>query len=184
MVSQVFLMINMKILGGLVRGVFSTLKFLSKWAGFVAVLAMVAMVVVGITARYVFNYPLHFVAEYTGYADTAVIFLALSWVLRHATHIRINLVVNALPKQAAHYLDMATILVSLGVVIVLAIATTGLAMNSFATGLRSWSIMATPQGPVQLIMPIGLGLFAIQIMIEIVHRIKARSRPLERIINN
>ncbi|MFC2056184.1 TRAP transporter small permease [Chloroflexota bacterium] len=174
----------MKIVRGLVKGVSSTLSFLSEWPGFFAILAMAAIVVAGVIARYVLNYPLHFVDEYAGYANAVVIFFALSWVLKHATHIRINLVINTLPKQIADYVDIATILASLGVVLVLIIATTRLAMNSFAAGLRSWSIMETPQGPVQLIMPIGLGLFAIQIIVEIVRRIKARSRPPDRIMDS
>ena len=34
--------------------------------------------------------------------------LPLSWVLRHARHLRIPVVVNALPRRAANYLEWAT----------------------------------------------------------------------------
>ncbi|MFC1961667.1 TRAP transporter small permease subunit [Chloroflexota bacterium] len=137
---------------------------------------MVAIVIVGVNARYVFNHPLPFIDEYEGYLMVLVIMLPLSWVLRRAKHIRIPVFVNMLPPRAVNYLDLATIIVALLVITVLIIATTQLVVSSFASDTRAWSLMRTPLGPIQLIMPIGLSLFAIQILVEIARRIKALHR--------
>lgn len=176
--------VSMKILRKLVTGVYKILNSISEWPGFLAILAMGASVIIGVIARYAFGYPLLFVEEYNGYLNALVIVLPLAWVLRHSEHIRINLVVKALPQRAANYLDMATILVSLGVIILLIIGTTQLVMTSFASGRQAWSALETPLAPVQLIVPIGLGLFAIQIMVDIAKRVKAWGTPHERIISN
>ena len=168
----------------MVTEAYQTTDFISKWAPFVAILAAGAMIVVGVTSRYVFNYPLLFVDEYSAYLYVVIVLLPLSYVLRTAGHIRLNIVVKALPRRVASYLDIVTIFVSLGVIIVLTVGATQLAMDSLVVGRVAWTPMATPLGPVQLIVPIGLGLIAIQIIVEIAHRIKAQGAPHARTINH
>ncbi len=170
----------MKILKKLVIGIYQSLNSIGEWPAFLAILIMGVSVIAGIVARYVFNSPFHFIDEYNGYLYVVVILLPLAWVLRHSEHIRIDLVVKALPQRAANYLEMATILVSLGLVIVLTIGTTQLVITSFTRGTRAFTFLLTPLGPVQLIMPIGLGLFAIQIMVVIAKRIKTWGTPPEK----
>lgn len=177
-------MVNREIRKRLVTRMSRTLNFTSGWPGFVAILIVGAMVVASVTSRYVFNRPLHFVDEYSGYLMVAIIYFPLAWILSRTGHIRLPFVVTALPRRVANYLEMATILVSLGVIIVLTISVTQLAMDSFARDIRALTFMATPLGPVQLILPIGLGLFAIRIMVEIVQRIKAWGTPPERTTND
>lgn len=135
-------------------------------------IAMAVTVIVGITSRGVFNHPLHFVDEYNGYFNVAIILLPLAYVLRRAGHLRLDIVVRALPQRAAKYLQIATDIVAAVVIIVLTIGVSQMVAYSFATSERAWSFTGTPLGPVQLVMPIGLGLFAIQIVIDIVKRIK------------
>ena len=175
---------KMKFPGKLVRGSSLTIDSIGEWPASVAILAMAATIVVGVTSRYVFNHPLFFVEEYNGFFNVAVIFLPLAYVIRHGGHLRLDTLVKALPQRAANYLEIATNLVSLGLVIILDISVTQEVMSSFATGEESWGLTGTPLGPVQLIMPIGLSLFALQIIVEIVKRIKTRGALRERIGNN
>ena len=156
-----------------VAGAYQSLKSASAWPGFLAIIFMVVFVITGVIARYAFEYPLHFVDEYNGYMYVAVIYLPLAWVLRTSDHIRIDLLPKALPQRAAGYLDMATITASLAFVILLTIGTIQMVMISFERGTRAFTYLETPLAPVQLIIPIGLGLFAIQIVIDIVKRIKS-----------
>ena len=165
-------MVSKRMLSRLGTKISITLDCLSGWPAFVAVISVGLFVVASVTSRYAFNHPLHFVEEYSGYLMVALIYLPLAWVLRHAGHIRLPLVVKALPRRAANCVEMATVLISLVVIVVLFISVTQVVMDSFVRGIKAWTLMATPLGPVQLILPIGLGLFTIQIIIEIARRIR------------
>ena len=149
-----------------------TLHFISGWPGVLAVLAMLATVIIGVVSRYAFGKPLHFVNEYNGFFNVAVVFLPLAWVLTRAEHIRLDIVIRVLPRRAVHYLEIVTLLVSLAVIIVLVIGTTNGVIDSFANDRRSWGVMLTPLGPIELMMPVGLSLLAIQTMVIIANRIK------------
>jgi len=140
---------------------------------------MEATVVIGIVARYVFNYPMPFADEYCGYFMALVVMLPLSWVLRHAQHVRIDDLVKVFPVRVVRCIDLINIFVSLAVIVILTIGTGKLVMASFTKGIRAWSAMETPLGPVQLVLPIGLGLFAIQIIVEIVRMIGGEGRRPE-----
>ena len=134
-------------------------------------------VIAGVLARYVFKNPIHWVDEYNGYLMALVTLLPLAWVLMRVGHIRLTTLTQLLPKRAAKYLEIALDLVSLGIVIILLWGTTQLTIDSFVTGRRVWSVVETPLGPVQLVMPIGLGLFAIAIIASIIQRIRLGSAP-------
>ena len=162
----------MKMLRKFITRASQVLNFISEWPGLLAILIMAVTVVMGVTSRYIFHYPLHFVDEYNGYLNAVVIMLPLAYVLKRAGHIRLSVVVNALPQRVAKSLDLVTILVSFSIVIVLIISAIRLVIKSFASGTLAYTVLATPLAPVQLIIPIGLVLFAIQIMVEIAKRIR------------
>ena len=140
---------------------------------FGAMLLMIAIIFVGVVLRYIFNRPLSFVDEYSGYLLAMVILFPLAYALKTKGHISVSLVVKMLPQRAAAWLEVSTLLVSLGFVTIILVATTQLAIRSFALGRLAWSPMETPLGPVQLIMPIGLSLFVIGIVAEIASKVKS-----------
>jgi TRAP-type C4-dicarboxylate transport system permease small subunit len=142
----------------------------------IGLIALEAIVVIGILARYVFGYPVPFADEYSGYLMAIVVMLPLSWVLKRAQHVRIDDLIKIFPARVVRYVDLINIFVSLAVVVILTIGTGKLVIASFTKWIRAWSPMETPLGPVQLVLPIGLGLFAIQIIVEIVRMIGGR-RP-------
>ena len=152
------------------------LNFVSQWPVLIGLIALEANVVIGIVARYVFDYPVPFADEYCGYLMAVVVMLPLSWVLRRGQHVRIDDVVKIFPVRVVRYIDLINIFVSLAVVVILTIGTGKLVMASFTKGIRAWSAMETPLGPVQLVLPIGLGLFAIQIIVEMVRMIQGSRR--------
>ena len=140
---------------------------------FVALLFMIVLIFVGVALRYVFDSPLPFVDEYSGYALATLTLMTLAYALKTKGHIRVDIVVDRLPHRAASYLEIATLLVSLGFVIIILVATTRLTVESFEIGRLAWSPMETPLGPVQLVRPIGLSLFVIGIVAEIAGKIRS-----------
>jgi len=161
---------HLKTLG--IKG-YQALELISKWPACMAVVLMAVIVIGGVLSRYVFESPLYWVEEYNGYLQALVTLLPLAWVLMHSGHIRLTLVTQFLPQRAAGYHGLVTSVISLGVIIWLTIATTQVAIGSFVDGTRAFTVQLTPLGPVQLLMPVGLGLFAIAIMVDIGRKVRA-----------
>lgn len=155
----------------------SVLHFIGEWPAFLGTLAMAGTIVFGVTTRYVFNYPMKFVDEWNGYFMAAAALLPLSYVLRHGGHIRLDLLVKALPPRAARPLETATLVISLALVLILLAGTMKLAWESFATDRRAYSALETPLGPVQLIMPLGLALLAVQIVADLARGKRPEEKP-------
>ena len=92
------------------RGYRSLLTACGMIAGF-AIVALAVLITVDVTGRNlgVGNFPwLLEVAEYTIYITT---FLAAPWVLHLGAHVRVDLVVQALPDKVGKLLELATSLV-------------------------------------------------------------------------
>ncbi len=151
-----------------------TLEGISMWPVFFAVLAMGLMVTTSIISRY-FGYPLQPVEEYTGYLAAIITMIGLTYIQRRSAHISIDLLPQSLPPKGRLALSTITTLVSLAVIVFLFVAGIYIAADSFAKHRVSWTVMETPMGIVQLIIPIGLGLFIIQLIIDLVSKFRSLS---------
>lgn len=169
-------MANNKVLSRIAQGISRGVEAASMWPSFFAVLAMATMVFIGVASRYL-GRPLYFVEEYTGYLAAVITIVTLAYILKRSTHISVNFVPELLPRRGRIGLETATLLISLGVVVMLLIAGTNLVIDSFVAHRTAWTIMETPMGWVQLIIPVGLGLLIIQIMFELVNKIKSLLSP-------
>jgi len=165
-------MANNKVLSRIVQGISQTVEAVSMWPSFFAVLAMATMVFIGVMSRYL-GRPLYFVEEYTGYLAAVITIVTLAYILKRSTHISVNFIPELLPRRGRIGLETATLLISLGVVVMLLVAGINLVIDSFVSQRTAWTIMETPMGWVQLIIPVGLGLLIIQIMFELVNKIKS-----------
>lgn len=165
-------MANNRVLSRITQGISQTVEAASMWPSFFAVLAMVTIVSISIASRYL-GFPLHFVEEYTGYLAAVITIMTLAYILKRSTHISIDFVPGLLTRRGRIGLETVTMLVSLGVVVLLFIAGTNLVISSFAVNRTAWTIAETPMGWVQLIIPIGLGLLIIQMLFNLVNKIKS-----------
>ena len=153
-------------------GALDILEAIGMWPAFAAVLAMVSLVFVGVVTRF-FGHPLPFVDEYVGYLVAVVVFMALSYVLKRKAHVAVKFLPNALPPRGRTVLELSTLLISLGVVTLLLVATANLVISAFETGRTAWTVMETPLWPVLLIMPIGFRFFIIEILIQAIKMVKS-----------
>ena len=173
-------MIKDKILRRLGVGISYIINFISEWPPFIAVIALAAIIVISVTARYAFNFPFHFADEYSGYLMVLIVFLPLSFALRLGRHIRVDILIRYLPWRVVNYLDLVADIIALAVIVVLLVSSTQMTMKSFARGLKARTLMETPLGPVQLILVIGLILFSIQMLIRIINNIRELRRNVKR----
>lgn len=131
----------------------------------IALVAMAALVVVGIVARSVFNVSLPVTIEYSEYLIPVIALGGAAYALRHGAHVRADLVLHRLPLQPRRWLILAGYLAGLAYLVVLAVVTLNTALLSIERGYVSIYPSATPYGYWQLLVPLGLLLFALQLAI-------------------
>jgi len=97
----------------------------------------------------------------------ASLFLASPYTLRTNGHVGVDLLSHYLPQR--HRRRLATIVAIVGMLVCLYLAVLGgeLAWESFLRGERSESTWAPRKWPLYLTMPVGLGLTALQYLVEL-----------------
>ena len=168
-------MAGSKIPNKIVRGASKVLDAVGLWPATAAVLIMIVLVFVNVVIRYL-GQPLPFADEYAGYMLAMLALLAAGYLVKHNDHISVSIITENLSPRSRACLEIVTRLVALAVIALLFVAVTKLVIVNFQTGRTAWTIMSTPLAPVQLIMPIGFGLFLIQIVIDLIKRVKSLFR--------
>ena len=141
------------------------------WPAVASVIIMVTLIFASIVTRF-FGLPLAWVEEIIGYMVAILVLVGGSWVVQQNRHISITIVPEQLRPRIRTGLEIITLLISFVVIGFFLWLETTLVIDNFIEGRTAWTILQTPLAPVQLIMPIGLSLFAIQIVRQIVDRVK------------
>jgi len=105
--------------------------------------------------------------EFSVYMMVASLFLASPYTLRTNGHVGVDLLSHYLPQR--HRRRLATIVAIVGMLVCLYLAVLGgeLAWETFLRGERSESTWAPRKWPLYLTMPVGLGLTALQYLVEL-----------------
>jgi len=146
-----FIADNLSYFGGVISGL--------------AVLGMTLAVSYAAIMRY-FNIGVLGVDELTGYAVVGVSFLALGYALKEDSHITADIIVSRLSRKVQRYLRIVSLFISLGLVIVLLWSANWLIEESWDLHALSPTLYVPLYIP-QLFIVIGLGFFALQIVVEI-----------------
>lgn len=141
------------------------------WPSIVSVWLMITLIFASIVSRF-FGFPLAWTEEMIGYMVAILVLLGGSWVVQQNRHISINYLTEKLRPRTRTGLEVITLLISFVVIGFFLWLETTLVIDNFIEGRAAWTILQTPLAPVQLIMPIGLSLFIIQIVVQIVNRVK------------
>jgi TRAP-type C4-dicarboxylate transport system permease small subunit len=147
----VFIADHLSYLGGVISGL--------------AVLGMTLAVSYAAIMRY-FNVPVIGVDELTGYAVVAVSFLALGYALKEGSHITADIIVSRLSNKAKRLLHVVSLFISLGLVIILIWSAKWLIQESWELNALSPTLYVPLYIP-QLFILVGLGFFALQIVVEL-----------------
>ena len=133
---------------------------LARGSGAVAkltVLAMCLLITADVILRGAFNESLIWVPEVVGYLMVALIFLSLADAMLAGSHIRIDLLVDRMPKRARDIVELFTLVLSTA-------ATAFFTWHALRTMLRSYEFgrrdafgaLATPLFIPQMAIPVGL----------------------------
>jgi len=142
------------------------------WIAAALAFLMMMMVVGDVVMRFLFNSPLNFADEYSGYLMAAIVFLGLGYTLRAGMHININLLPDALPRKAARRLDIVTSIVSLLYVLWFLAVACLFVLDSYLVKVTHTNVTRTPMYIPQMLLPIGLVFMAMQMVVEIIKKVR------------
>lgn len=112
---------------------------------------MAIMLVTEVIATSFFNWSQPWAVEFSGYSLLAVFFAGSGWAVREGSHIRVTLVMQALPARATRGLDVLASAAALAVTGYASYALTRYALRSAELGSVSTYLSQTP-----LALPQGL----------------------------
>jgi len=124
------------------------------------------------------SYTLPSYADFSGFFLATATFMALAYTLRAGGHIRVNLLVGALPKGARWGLELVTLALGAGMAGYATYYTASLLGESYRYGDMSTGIIAIPIWIPQLSMVAGLGLLTVAFVDTLIEALLARAPVL------
>ena len=152
------------------------MKRLADWFGWLAglsVFLMALLVFCEVISRYVFHHAFMVADEYSAYLLVWSVFLGFGYTMKGGGHIRVTAVITRFSPKARDRLRLITLIILLAYVAVFAVYCSKLVFWTHRLGLRSETWIETPQYFIQIIMPIGLFAFALELLLEIKQTVKS-----------
>ncbi len=149
------------------RTFLKTADALSLFGAVIAGVALTALVLLGgaeVVLRSFFAISLPFVIEYNGYLLALAFLGGCGQAMREGGHIRVTMLLQALPARVARIVDVACTLAGLGLAIYLCVAMARLAYGSYAYGTLSFYATRTPLAYPQAAVALMLAIFALSIL--------------------
>lgn len=119
-------------------------------------LAIAAIVVYEVAARYLFNAPTLWSQEISVYLLLACAFLGFAPTMQAGEHIRIDLLVRRFGTRARSALELATCLAIAAFAVIAAWGGYETVRQSLRYGRRSLTLLAVPLWIPQLVVPLGM----------------------------
>jgi TRAP-type C4-dicarboxylate transport system permease small subunit len=138
------------------------------------ILLGVALIVVEIIARAVFDSTIYITAEYTAYFMVAITLLGLAIALRDKSHIRVTLIHGVVKEGKPRFiLDLVSFIIGFVVFIFVTYAFTMFFWDAVVTGSRSMQLTRTYLAIPRFTLVLGSLLMTFQFLAEIIKLISA-----------
>lgn len=111
--------------------------------------------VLEVVSRSIFGFSFYWAQEFIVYFIIWSTFLGASQVLKKSEHIRVNILVNALPAASQRYVDMVTTVIGLVFCLFLLVSGVRLVTDAYVGGVTSSSLAHVPLWMPYSIMPIA-----------------------------
>lgn len=138
-------------------------NFLAVIAGIFILLSMFT-IVLEVIVRSTIGYSFVWVQEYNEYLLLYIPFLAGAWLLRNNDHVVINLIDNILGENPSKVLDVIVAILGLIAMSVLFYFSTIVTIDIFERGVKSTTVLRTPQVYIYIVIPIGSLLMALEFL--------------------
>jgi TRAP-type C4-dicarboxylate transport system permease small subunit len=141
-------------------------------SGQVLIFGMTMLITVDVLGRQFIGKSTLIATEVSGYALVAIVFLGLAYTLHTERHIKIDLVTRTLPPRVRQILNLFVLILSISFIIWLTYATSIPVKVNFVQQHTSITSLHTPMWIPYLFVPIGTGMLAIGLIIELIYKIR------------
>ena len=138
----------------------------------VCLFVLIALIAVEVVGRYALNKPTLITYELSSYLLVGITYLALAYGLQQGSHIRVSILVDCLPSRLHKWWTLIFDSIVLVCIIVLMWKSIGLVVMNFESGVRLATYMRTPLWIPQALVPIGLGMFVLEALRQLVVQAK------------
>ncbi|KDA05465.1 hypothetical protein DC31_16090 [Microbacterium sp. CH12i] len=138
------------------EGVITTVEPVTRALASIGVIILMAATVIDVVSRTATGKGLPGVIEITEIILVAMVFLAMTTAGRDGQHIRVVLLTDRVPDAMARVLRSIGLVLSLGVVVWLIIATIDKAITAVRTAEYRFGLISVPVWPARVAIPIGL----------------------------
>lgn len=156
-------------MGPIVRGVERLSDVGGYAAGAMSVL-LTALIAVSVIFRRVFNSPLLFTEEISGYMMVALVFLGLAYTMKKESHVRADILLSHVPPQARAVLETIATVLGLGFAGLLLAGTWRLVAEFYTQQTLSFRTLQTPLWIPGSLLVIGAALLILQLLARLLRR--------------
>jgi len=117
-----------------------------------------------VVSRYFFGRPIRGVVDFTEYGLLYILFLSTAWVLAKEGHVKIDILLEALPSRVQRALNTITSLIAALACAVFFYFSLWLTWEAFEGADILWRAIIVPRWSIFVIMPLGSVLLTIQFL--------------------
>ncbi|MBU2510700.1 TRAP transporter large permease subunit [bacterium] len=132
-----------------------------------AILAMVLMISYEVLSRYLFNEPTSWVTEYSLYILVGIAFLSAGYAHLCDSHIRVEILLNYLSEHRQRQLKQITAWLGFVFSVLATWQMIIFVHSEFEGGAKAWGLLATPLWIPEASIAVGLGVFSLALLSEI-----------------
>jgi TRAP-type C4-dicarboxylate transport system permease small subunit len=142
-------------------------------------LALMILVMVDVTSRYVMQDPLAISDEYGGFCLVAITCIGLAYAWKTRSHVRVEFITKRLPVGLRRWLRLSTLILAIVFTGFMVFGAFKLVSISLMFGTRSTSWLRTPVAWPQMTIVAGAILMFLQLIVEIIKQITKLSTGKE-----
>ena len=146
----------------------SILSVISLYVAGAGIVLMMLLILAELVATKLFYVSLPYALEYSEYLVPLIAFWGASYTLYEGGHVRADILLHRMPDALQPWIMLAGYILGLVFLSVAFVQMWDVSVRSIAMNRMSFYPQPSPLGPPQLIVTIGLGLFIVQLFLEIV----------------
>ena len=145
---------------------------ISAVSGQVLIFGMTLLITVDVLGRATIGKSTLVATEISGYSLVAIVFLGLAYTLRTERHVRIELLTRRLSPKRQQQLEIAVLILSMVFIAWFTWTTTGPVILNYIQQHISITYLHAPMWIPYLFIPVGAGMLAIGLLIEIIGKLR------------
>ena len=151
----------------MVRRVLAAVENLFGWFGLLALAFLMLLVTADSGGRYLFNEPISGVYEVSElYLMVAIVFLGFAQTQRRRGHVRVEIVLEKLPRSVRRVLEVVYLLAAAFVFGCIAYMAFRSGYNNIAANRWTTGVFSIPTGPSWMIAAFGAGVFTLRLLLD------------------